>query len=69
MRSTVDDLLEASRVIGEIVESNGQYTDGLVRRIERTGKTVNELTVCELMALHAEHNEYYNKIFGGSDAN
>lgn len=61
--STKDDLLEASRVIGQLIGSNGHYTDGLVRRIDETGKTVGELTVAELMRLHDEHNAYYNKIF------
>jgi hypothetical protein len=60
--NTYPELLEASKAIGGIYGSNSHYTEGLARRIEATGKKVADLTVGELMQLHAEYNAYYNKI-------
>jgi hypothetical protein len=60
--NTLPELLEASKAIGGIYGSNSHYTEGLARRIEATEKKVPDLTVGELMQLHAEHNAYYNQI-------
>ncbi len=58
-------LIEAAQIIGGIAESNCHFTAGLARRISETGKTVEELTVAELIALDTAHSEFYNKLFGG----
>jgi hypothetical protein len=55
-------LIQYSYALGSIFESNAHYTVGLARRIAETGKAVGELTLAELVALHTEYNETYNRI-------
>ncbi len=60
-------LIEAAQIIGGIAESNCHYTVGLARRIAETGKSINQLTVAELIALDTAHSEFYNMAFGGGE--
>ena len=57
-------LIELCQEIGGIAGCNGHYTAGLSRRIEATGKPVEELTLAELVALSREYNAFYNKAHG-----
>jgi len=57
-------LIELCREIGGIAGCNGHFTAGLSKRIEATGKPLEELTLAELVALSREHNASYNKIHG-----
>lgn len=54
-------LIKASREIGSIAGSNGHFTSGLAEHIERTGKSVMDLTVGELIGLSADYRDYYNR--------
>lgn len=56
------DMIMASSAIGSIHECNSSYTDGLARIIWELGKPVESLTVAELMLLHKQHRDVYNKI-------
>lgn len=49
--------------IGGIAESSSIYTDGLARKIKATGKRFEDLTVSELVQLHSEHRDWFNKIY------
>ena len=62
--NTHDRLVELCQEIGGIAGCNGHYTAGLSRRIEATGKPVEELTLVELVALSHEYNVFYNKAHG-----
>lgn len=64
MNTFDSDLLDASREIGGIGECNGIYFDSLVRRLTKEGKPVADFTVGELMAIHREHNTWWNVITG-----
>ena len=55
-------LIELCREIGGIAGCNGHYTAGLSRRIEATGKPLEELTLAELVALSREHTHFYNRV-------
>jgi hypothetical protein len=57
-------LIELCREIGGIAGCNGHYTAGLSRRIEATGKPLEELTLAELVNLSREHNAFYNRVHG-----
>lgn len=59
------DFLESCMEIGAIAESSWIYTDGLERKIEATGKRFEDLTVGELIQLHREHNDWFNKTYTG----
>lgn len=48
--------------LGGIADSNCRYTSGLSKRIESTGKTIEELTVGELLKLHRAYNEWFNQL-------
>ncbi len=67
MTQTEQDLTEAARVIGGLFECNGNYQVALARRIERSGKTVAELTVAELMELDQEEGERFNRVFQSNE--
>ena len=54
--------LEVCAEIGGIAESNGRYTAGLSDRIAATCKTIEDLTVRELLDLHHQHNEFFNRV-------
>ncbi|WP_305907180.1 hypothetical protein Q9L42_017290 [Methylomarinum sp. Ch1-1] len=58
-------LIDVCLEIGDIAGSNCHYTAGLNRRIEQTGKSVEQLTVAELLQLHREFNTQFNAIYGG----
>jgi hypothetical protein len=55
-------LVEASAKIGDIHECNAPYTYGLARIIWELGKPVEELTVKDLMLLHQQHADAYNRL-------
>ena len=57
-------LIELCQEIGGISGCNGDFTAGLSRRIEATGKPLEELTLAELVALSREHNLFYNRVYG-----
>jgi len=55
-------LIELCQEIGWIAGCNGHYTAGLSRRIEATGKPLENLTLAELVVLSREHNLFYNRV-------
>lgn len=59
-------LIEVCREIGGVAGCNGMFTAGLMRRIEDTGKSVDELTVGELCFFIREYQDFYNHIYGGN---
>lgn len=62
MTQTEQDLTEATRIIGNLFECNGNYQTALARRIDHAGKTVGELTVAELMTLDREEGQRFNRV-------
>lgn len=58
-----EELIAAAVTIGNIAGCNSQYTEGLARKIEKTGKSVFDLTVAELIALHGEHSSFYSRLY------
>lgn len=57
--------IEMAEVCGDlstIAECNYEYSRFLYQHIEKTGKSINELTVKELLALHYECGRLYNDI-------
>jgi hypothetical protein len=56
-------LIDACVEIGGIAECNALYTEGLRRRIIATGKAVEDMTVAELLALHRQHNAWFNQTY------
>ena len=60
--TTEQELIEVCREIGGIAGSNGHFTDGLARIIEATGKSIQDLSVCELLHLAREYNKTFNRI-------
>jgi hypothetical protein len=54
--------LEVCAEIGGIAECNGRYTAGLSECIAATGKTIEDLTVRELLDLHHQHSEWFNRV-------
>jgi hypothetical protein len=62
MTTTEQQLIGACMEIGGIPEANGHFTAGLARRIEATGKSVDELTVGELLRIINEHREWFNEV-------
>lgn len=61
-QNLVNQLIDTAQAIGGIAESNCHYTDGLARRIEHTGKAINDLTVGELLALDKAYNDFFNQL-------
>jgi hypothetical protein len=57
-------LIELCQEVGGIAGCNGHFTAGLSRRIEATGKPLEELTLGELVALSREYSVYYNRVHG-----
>ena len=55
--------MDVCQEIGSIAESNCHYTAGLTRRIEETGKTIEELTVGELLEIHRAYNAWFNDFY------
>jgi hypothetical protein len=60
--TTEEQLVNACIELGSISETNGHFTAGLARRIEAAGKTVDELTVGELLRIINEHREWFNEV-------
>jgi hypothetical protein len=60
--TTEEQLVNACIEIGGTTESNGHLTAGLARRIEATGKAVDELTVGELLQIINEYRELFNGV-------
>ena len=56
-------LIDISTEIGGISRSNGQYTAGLMRRIQETRKNIEDLTVGELLKLNHEHKKWFNELY------
>ena len=56
------ELIDTASEIGSIATSNGPFLHGLARKIEETGKTLNELSVNELAALTENYRKEFNKI-------
>lgn len=48
--------------IGKISDCNYRYTAGLSRRIAETGKTIEQLTVGELLELDKAYCEWFNSL-------
>lgn len=59
-QSTEQNLIEAALCIGNIANTNCHYTAGLASRIDSTGKTVQELTIAELVALDELQRKQFN---------
>jgi len=56
-------LIDACQEIGGIAEANVSYMAGIARRIAKTGKSLEELTVAELLAIHRDYNAFYNELY------
>ena len=56
-------LLHTFAELATLSGNNGHYTDGLCRKINETGKAIEELTVAELLEIHHQHNAWFNKTF------
>jgi len=61
IESTENELIKAVASISAILKTNNHYTYGLAKRIEATGKAVNDLTIGELSGLDAAHKHYFNQ--------
>jgi len=48
--------------IGGIAETNCHYSAGLSRHIAALGKPIEALTVGELLALHRDYNDCFNRV-------
>ena len=59
------ELVEICQQIGRIAESNCHYTAGLARSIHAGGKSVEQLTIAELLQLNSDYKETFNRIHGG----
>ena len=59
---TEQQLSDAVSQIAAISETNPQYQAGLARKIVKSGKSVSDLTVSELLDLDARHNAYFNSL-------
>jgi len=49
--------------IGGIAECNARYTAGISSRIAATGKTIDALTVRELLEIHLAYGEWFSSLF------
>ncbi|MDH5633074.1 MAG: hypothetical protein OEZ10_08760 [Gammaproteobacteria bacterium] len=54
------ELIDASRALGSICESNSKYTALLAMKVSELGKPVEALTVGELVALHEQTGAEFN---------
>jgi len=62
--SPQDQLISISQKIGSIAEKNNHYTEVLAKRISRTGKTVQNLTIAELIEIDTTYTQYINGLYG-----
>jgi hypothetical protein len=60
---TTNELMIASLEIGAIHSSNPNYTEGIARKVDATGKPLAALTVGKLMQIIKEHNAAYNRMY------
>jgi len=58
----LNSLLEITQQICDIPESNGHFVEGLARRIDKTGKPLNNFTIAELITLIEQYREFYNAL-------
>lgn len=56
-------MIESCLEVGSIAESNCHYTAGLDRKIQATGKAVEDLTVGELLTVHRQYNKEFNSMY------
>ncbi|NOR68493.1 MAG: hypothetical protein GQ532_02150 [Methylomarinum sp.] len=64
--NTINSLLSVSEQIGDIKDSNGHFTEGLARRVDQTGKPLDDFTISELITLMDQYCEFYNTSLSGS---
>lgn len=56
------DLVDASAVIGGIHECNNRFTYGLARLIWERGRSVEDLTLKELILLNEQYGARFNEM-------
>jgi len=56
------ELIDICGKLGGIAETNSRYTSGLSKRVAKTGKKIEELTVGELLNLDKDYSEYFNSL-------
>ena len=59
-QSTEHKLVEIAQQIGNIANCNVHYTAGLASRIDASGKSIEQLTVAELIELDNLHRKHFN---------
>jgi len=65
--SPQEQLISISQQIGSIAEKSNHYTEVLAKRISQTGKTIQNLTISELIEIDADYTKYCNDIYGGGE--
>lgn len=60
--TTENEIIDVCAEIGGVAESNCHYTAGLARLIDATGKTVDDLTVRELIQIITSYRDTFNRI-------
>lgn len=65
MNDTTTELgvIEIFTEIGSIASSNSAYTAGITRRIQKTGKTIGELTLDEILEIHRKYKKEINELY------
>ncbi len=56
-------MIEVCQDIGKVSECNAHFTSMLSQRINESGKSIEEFTVGELLALIHSCSEFYNRLF------
>jgi len=64
MTAAEQQLIEVCQEIGSITYCTCHYTAGLAQVIEATDKSIQDLTVCELLHMTRQHNVTFNRIHG-----
>lgn len=49
--------------VGGIAETNAIYTDGFFEYIHEKGFIFDNLTIAQLLVLHQEYSEIYNRLY------
>ncbi len=49
--------------LATLTGNNAVYTSGLCNRIECAGVEIENMTVAELLEMHHDYNNWYNKVF------
>jgi len=57
------EIIEICKKIGGIASSNSIYTAGITHRINKTGKSIGELTIDELLQIHSKYNQEFNELY------